>query len=169
MLVALSTVANNIPNVYSASLSAQALWSPFARVPRIVWSFIGNFATLAICIPAFYHFEEVMDNFMNLIAYYLAIYQAIFISEHLIYHKGKFDYDYENYKDKNAYPIGIAGVFAFCCGVAGVVVGMDQVWYAGVIGRKIGEGGDIGFELGAGFAFVGYNLVRPFEKKYIGR
>lgn len=47
---------------------------------------------------------------------------------------------------------------------------MNQTWYQGVIARKIGEyGGDISWELNIIFAFVGYNLVRPFELKYFGR
>ena len=45
---------------------------------------------------------------------------------------------------------------------------MNQTWYSGVIGRRIGEfGGDIGFELAIGFAFIGFNVARYFEKKYI--
>ncbi|CUM67627.1 uncharacterized protein PRCAT00005328001 [Priceomyces carsonii] len=171
VLLSLSTVSNNIPNMYSIALSAQAFWSKLSKVPRVFWTILGNFVTLAICIPAYYHFDDVMSNFMNIVGYYLAIYQSISLSEHFIYNKGRFSaYDYENFNDKTTYPVGIAGVFGFCCGVAGVVLGMDQVWYAGVIGRKIGEfGGDIGFELGIAFSFVGFNVVRPFEKKYIGR
>ncbi|KAK6457255.1 purine-cytosine permease [Scheffersomyces xylosifermentans] len=171
VLLALSTVANNIPNMYSMALSAQAAWSPFSKIPRVFWTIAGNFVTLAICIPAYYHFESVMENFMNLIAYYLAIYQAIAYAEHFITNKGRFSaYDYANFHDKRVYPMGIAGTFAFCCGVAGVVLGMNQVWYSGVIGRKIGDfGGDIGFEMGFAFAFISYNIVRPFEKKYTGR
>ena len=47
---------------------------------------------------------------------------------------------------------------------------MNQVWYAGPIAKKIGDfGGDIGFELAFAFSFIAFNVVRPFEKKYIGR
>lgn len=171
VLLALSTVANNIPNMYTIALSAQALWSPLAKIPRVIWTVAGNFVTLAICIPAYYHFEEVMDNFMNLIGYYLAIYESMSLSEHVIYNRCNFArYDYENFHLKSSYPVGIAGVFGFCCGVAGAVVGMNQVWYAGPLAKKIGDfGGDIGFELAFAFSFIGFNLVRPFEKKYIGR
>lgn len=171
VLLALSTVANNIPNMYSVAMSAQAFSSYLRIVPRVVWTVCANFVTLAICIPAYYHFESVMENFMNLIAYYLAIYEAMCLSQHFIWNRGRWSaYDYENYMDKRVYPVGLAGVFGFCCGVAGVVVGMNQVWYSGPIGRQIGErGGDIGFELGAGFAFVGFNLMRPIEMKYLGR
>lgn len=170
VLLALSTVSNNVPNMYSIGLSAQAFWSPLIKVPRVFWTIAGNFVTLAICIPAYYEFENVVDNFMNMIGYYLAIYEAISYSEHFIYNKGNFGaYDYENHKDPKSYPLGLAGTFAFCCGVAGAVCGLSQVWYTGPIAKYIGMGGDIGFELAMGFAFVGYNITRPFEKKYTGR
>lgn len=170
VLLSLSTIANNIPNMYSVAFSAQAAWSGFAKVPRIAWTIAANFATLAICIPAYYHFESVMENFMNIIGYYLSIYQALLVSEHFIYNKANYaKYDYENYKDKSTYPIGLAGLVGFGFGVAGVVLGMSQTWYSGVVGSRVGTGGDIGSELGFSFAFIGYNLARPFEKKYIGR
>lgn len=171
VLLALSTVANNIPNMYSVGLSGQAAWSQLAKIPRIFWTIAGNFVTLAICIPAYYKFADVMDNFMNLIGYYLSIYITLGCCEHFIWNKGSFAaYDYENFHVKTSYPVGYAGVFGFCCGAAGVVLGMDQVWYAGVIAKKIGEyGGDIGFELACSFSFIGFNIARYFEKKYVGR
>lgn len=44
--------------------------------------------------------------------------------------------------------MGFAGVLAGCCGVAGAVVGMAQVYYTGPIARKIGMfGADLGFEV----------------------
>lgn len=130
----------------------------------------SNAITLAICIPAYYVFEDVVDNFMNLIGYYLAIYDAIALSEHFIYRKGFKGYNIEDYDDKTKINPGFAGAFSFCCGVAGVVLGMNQTWYSGVIARLIGDfGGDIGFELAAGFAFIAYNCTRPIEKKYYGR
>lgn len=171
VVLAMSTVANNIPNMYSVSLSAQAFWSPMRKNSRIFSTLAGNFVCSAICIPAFYNFEEIMDNFMNLIGYYLAIYEAMCLSEHFIWNRGRSSaYDYKNFHVKTSYPVGFAGVFGFCCGVAEFVLCMNQVWYLGVIARKIDEyGGDIGFEVGAAFAAIGFNAVRHFEKKYVGR
>ncbi|ODV59183.1 cytosine permease ASCRUDRAFT_9587 [Ascoidea rubescens DSM 1968] len=170
VMLALSTISNNIPNMYSIAMCAQALYSKFQRVPRIVWSLFGNFVTLAICIPAYYEFEDVMENFMNIIGYYLAIYISMGLSEHFIYRRGFKGYNADDYLDKEKTPVGIAGAFGFCCGIAGVVLGMNQTWYMGKIAQQIGDyGGDIGFELGASFAFVGFNAIRPFEIKYFGR
>lgn len=174
VILALSTVANNIPNMYTIAFCAQTVWSPLAKIPRISWTIIANFLTLAICIPAYYHFENVMDNFMNMIGYYLAIYQAIAYSEHFFYKKGFKGYDIEGWNDKSRYPIGIAATLAFCVGIAGTVIGMDQTWYMGPIAGKINAksdypGADIGFELAFGFSFITYNVLRPFEIKYTGR
>lgn len=61
-------------------------------------------------------------------------------------------YNLDDYDTPSKLPIGIAGIAAGCIGVAGAVVGMDEVWYIGPIGGKIGAyGGDLGFE------------VRPFS------
>ncbi|GMM36814.1 purine-cytosine permease [Saccharomycopsis crataegensis] len=170
VVLALSTVANNVPNMYSIALSAQTLWSPLAKVPRVVWTICGNFATLAICIPCYYKFDSFMTTFMGLISYYLAIYMAMAFAEHFVFRKGFSGYNYLDYDNPAKYPVGLAGMFGFCCGVAGVVVGMNISWYQGPIGRNIGAyGGDVGFELGFAFALVGYLATRPFELKYIGR
>ncbi|KAH3671098.1 hypothetical protein OGAPHI_000809 [Ogataea philodendri] len=170
VLLSLSTICSNIPNMYSIALCAQSFWSPLAKVPRVFWSVVGNCLCLAISIPAFYHFESVMENFMNLIGYYLAIYDAISFSEHFFYLKGFSGYNIDLYTQKKLLNPGYAGTFAFCCGVAGVVIGMDQTWYVGVVAKKIGLfGGDIGFELSFAFAFIAYNITRPLERKYFGR
>lgn len=171
VVLALSTVSNNLPNMYSIGLCAQSVWSKFAYIPRYVWSLLGNAITLGVCIPAYYSFETVMENFMNMIGYYLAIYELMSLSEHFIYRRGSFkNYNIDVWNDNSQLPIGIAGVLGFCVGVAGVVLGISQVWYTGVIAEKIGVfGADIGFELGAGFAFVTFNVVRPIELKYFGR
>jgi len=174
VLLALSTVANNIPNMYTIALCTQAFWSPLAKIPRFIWSLIGNFLVLAICIPGYYHFEDVMENFMNMIGYYLAIYEAMTLSEHFIYRHGFKGYNVEDWNNKSKYPIGIAALIGFLFGVVGTYLGIDQVYGLGPISALINAnssypGADIGFELAFGFAFIGFNIVRPFELKYIGR
>src|SRR5437868_6546231 len=49
-LLALSTVANNIPNDYSLGLSMQVLGKWFMSVPRYVWTLIGAIVYIAIAI-----------------------------------------------------------------------------------------------------------------------
>lgn len=47
---------------------------------------------------------------------------------------------------------------------------MAEVWYVGPIAKKIGMfGGDLGFELAAGFAGLVYPPLRWLEIRYTGR
>ncbi|CAI4410558.1 BGN_3a_G0014980.mRNA.1.CDS.1 [Saccharomyces cerevisiae] len=170
VLLALSTVANNVPGMYTVALSAQALWAPLAKIPRVVWTMAGNAATLGISIPATYYFDGFMENFMDSIGYYLAIYIAIACSEHFIYRRSFSAYNIDDWDNWEHLPIGIAGTAALIAGAFGVALGMCQTYWVGEISRLIGEyGGDIGFELGGSWAFIIYNIVRPLELKYFGR
>lgn len=170
VILALSTIANNLPSAYSMALSFQAVWSQFQRVPRIIWCLFGNCITLAISIPAFYVFSTAMTNFLDMISYFVSIYIGVVTAEHFVFRRGFSGYNPEDYNDPSKLPIGIAGTFGFCCGVAGAVVGMQEQWYTGPLAIKIGEfGGDIGFELCVAFAFIGHCLARPLELKYFGR
>lgn len=81
-------------------------------------------------------------------------------------------YDPELYDQPSKLPPSIAAIFAFCCGIAGMVTGMSQVWFVGPIALKAGAypyGGDVGFELGFAFSFTSYAVARYFELKYFGR
>ena len=80
-------------------------------------------------------------------------------------------YNPAHYDQPSKLPPGIAAITAFCFGVAGMVVGMDQVWYTGAIAKFAGTefGGDVGFELGFAFAATSYVVLRTIEKRYFGR
>ncbi|CAK9438053.1 uncharacterized protein LODBEIA_P23930 [Lodderomyces beijingensis] len=170
VLLALSAVQNNLSGGYSLSLAIQCVWSKFQKIPRIAWCILGNLISLGFAIPAYYVFESAMSNFLSIIGYNVSIYIGISLAEHFIYRGGFRGYDFSNFNDRKTLPVGIAGLVAFAFGVCSTVLSMDQTWYQGVIARSIGDdGGDISFELNIVFAFIGYNLVRPFEKKYSGR
>ncbi|KAK7204027.1 purine-cytosine permease FCY2 [Myxozyma melibiosi] len=167
VVLALSTIANNCPNLYSVSLSVMTVSDYACKVPRFVWSAIATGVVIAIAIPAYYHFTSFMDNFMNIIGYWLAIYEAIALSEHFIFKRGFSGYDVSIYQNPSKLPIGLAAFGAFCCGVMGAVMGMSQEWFTGPIAKLIP--GDVGFLLGFGFALVAYVTLRPLELKYFGR
>jgi purine-cytosine permease-like protein len=82
VILALSIVANNCPNIYSVSLSMQILARFTARVPRFVWTFLGTCCYVAIAIPGYSQFESVLENFMLVIVRRLF---AVFPCMH-IYH-----------------------------------------------------------------------------------
>lgn len=109
---------------------------------------------------------------MNFIGYWLAIYQAIALTEHFVFRRSIHAYQAADYDKPSRLPPGIAAVGSFCVGVVGVVMGMSQKWFVGPIATKIGEppyGGDIGFELGFAFSVVAYLCFRPLELKMFGR
>lgn len=172
VILALSIIANNCPNIYSVSLSLQLLARVSQRVPRFIWTFIGTCVYVAIAIPGYAHFESVLENFMLVIAYWLAIYEGISLSEHIFYRRGFTGYKPEDYLNKDKLPPGIAAIAAFLFGVMGAVLGMAQVWFVGPIGKLCGSapyGGDVGFELAFCFSAISYTTLRYFEKKHFGR
>lgn len=170
VLLAMSTVSNNVPNMYTVAMSAQSIWSKFARIPRIIWTIAGNLVALGISIPACYFFAEFMQYFMDAIGYYLSIYISIALTEHFVFRKSFKAYNVDDWNRWDRLPIGIAGTSAFIVGCFAVALGMDQVYWVGEIGRLIGDyGGDIGFELAASWCFITYICLRPLELKKFGR
>ena len=171
VVLALSIVANNCPNIYSVSLSLQLLARVSQRVPRFIWTFIGTCVYIAIAIPGYSHFESVLENFMLVIGYWLAIYEGISVSEHVIFKRGFSGYNPQDYLEPSKLPPGFAAITAFLFGVMGAVLGMAQTWFTGPIGKLCGTqyGGDIGFELAFSFSAVSFCILRYFEKAYFGR
>ncbi|KAI5923963.1 purine-cytosine permease [Camillea tinctor] len=168
VVLALSIVANNCPNIYSVALSLQVLASPAeARVPRPVWTLAGTLVYVAVAIPGYDHFEASLESFMLVIAYWLAIYEGVSLSEHFLFRRGIAGYVPEDYETPSRLPPGFAAISAFLCGVAGAVLGMSQEWFSGPIGKL--AGGDIGFELAFAFTAVSYVALRSVEKSYCKR
>lgn len=172
VILALSIIANNCPNLYSISLTLQVLGRWTQRVPRFVWVILMTGISIAIAIPGYNHFETVLENFMDVIAYWLAIYTGIGVTEHFLFRRGVNGYQPEDYENPSKLPIGLAAAVAFCFGVAGMVTGMSETWWVGPIALHAGPapyGGDVGFELSFIFTVVVYAALRPIELKYFGR
>ena len=172
VVLALTIIANNCPNIYSIALTVQVLARWTARVPRFIWVGIATGVYIAIAIPGYSHFVSALQNFMDFIGYWLAIYEGIALCEHFVFKRGMSGYNPADYDKPERLPPGFAAITAFLFGVAGMVTGMSQVWFVGPIALHAGEapyGGDVGFELGFLFSFVSYLPLRYFEKKHFGR
>lgn len=172
VILALSIVANNCPNIYSVSLTLLVMGRWTRLVPRFVWTIIVTGVYIAIAIPGYSRFEAVLENFMNFIAYWLAIYEGIAYTEHAVFRRGMKGYHPEDYDKRDKLPPGIAAILAFGCGIVGMVMGMSQKWWVGPIGRHAGApptGGDVGLECGFAFAAVSYLAMRPLELRYFKR
>ncbi|KAK9316237.1 permease for cytosine/purines, uracil, thiamine, allantoin-domain-containing protein [Lipomyces starkeyi] len=173
--LALSTIVVLCANIDSIAFSMQtishylalfrhcpAYCVDFPRYMRVLWNFCGR-----VLLGAYYNFESYMANFMNIIGYWLCIYEAISLPEHFWFRGGFSGYDVEDITHPELLPPGYSTLFSLCCRVAGIVVGMYQVWWTGPIARMIP--GDLGFELTFVFTFVAYVATRPLEKRYFGR
>jgi len=69
IILALSIIANNCPNIYSIGLSVQLFSRHLQVVPRFIWTGVGTIIYVVIAIPGAKHFETVLENFMLLIGY----------------------------------------------------------------------------------------------------
>ncbi|TKA75428.1 Purine-cytosine permease fcyB [Cryomyces minteri] len=162
VILALSIIANNCPNIYSVALTVQVLGRWTQRIPRFLWTLVGTCVYIAIAIPGYSHFELALLNFLDFIGYWLAIYAGIALTDHFVFKRGFAGYRPEHYDRPDMLPPGIVGM----------VVGMSQVWYVGVVALKAGEapfGGDVGFELGFAFAAVSYLAFRTLELRIFHR
>ncbi|TRM69984.1 permease [Schizophyllum amplum] len=172
VLLALSIVANNIPNMYSLSVTFQVLGRYAQAIPRVFIVLAGSAIYIALAIVGATYFEEWLDTLLVILSYWLAIFSTILIEEHLIFrHNDWRNYAPDEYNERSKLPLGIASFLALGFGVMGAVLGMAQTWYVGVIGNKFGIpgiGGDIGFELSFAFTAVTYPGFRYFERKYWG-
>jgi len=169
LLLALSVVANNIPNDYSLGLSMHVLGKPFQRINRSVWALIGAVIYVLIAVPATANFNEALSNFLLLIAYWLGPWSIILILEHFVFRRGRYNVDDWNTRDN--LPIGWAAVVSFVIGLGGVMLGAAQVYYVGPIAGLFNPpfGMDIGFELGLIFTGVAYFYLRRVELTLTGR
>ena len=70
VVLALSIIANNCPNIYSMGLSLQVMSHYSQKIPRFIWTVFGTIVFIAIAIPGYDHFETYLEDFMNLIVGY---------------------------------------------------------------------------------------------------
>ncbi len=193
ILLALSIIANNIPNDYSLGLSMQVLGRPFQRVNRAIWTLIGAIVYVLIAIPAAANFNNTLTSFLLLVAYWLGPWAIILIVEHFVIRHGRYNVD--DWNNARRLPPGWAAIVSMIIGLVGVFLGFAQVlvlsanvtlpnipgvniakqtpciggycqWaITGQIGGLLNKpfGMDVGFELGVVLALVSYLILRTIE------
>ncbi len=163
VLLALSVIANNIPNDYSLGLSIQVWGRPFQRVPRWVWTLIGAVIYVAIAIPNSANFAGTLTDFLLLIAYWLGPWSIILVLEHFVFRHGR--YNINDWNTASRLPMGWAAIVSMAIGLVGVVLGAAQLKFVGPIAYQLGGqyGMDVGFELGVIFAAIAYLILRRIE------
>ncbi len=163
LLLALSVVANNIPNDYSLALSIQVIGRWFQRVNRAVWTVIGSIIYVAIALPAANKFDETLSGFLLLIAYWLGPWSIILVIEHFVFRRGHYNVD--DWNNPKRLPVGWAAIASLVIGLVGVYLGAAQEKFVGPIASLFNPpyGMDVGFELGVILAGIAYFFLRRIE------
>jgi NCS1 nucleoside transporter family len=159
LLLAFSTIANNVPNDYSFALSTQVLG---ISVRRWILTIIGAVAYVVIAFIISGNFNLNLEGFLLLIAYWLGAWNAVVLLEH-VFRKGK--YPVEDYDKPSKLPVGIAAVVAMVLGLAIAALGVNQastIGYEGPLAKMLGDA-DIGFPLAIVTTGIIYFLLRNWE------
>lgn len=168
-IFALSTVASNILNIYSLSLSAQVIAPIFKRIPRFVYTFIATGIYILLSILAADKFNESLISFSDILSYWFSIYIVIVFEEHLIFRRCSFkNYDFDSWNNRKILPIRLSAILSGLVGIVGIALGMSQTWFTGPIAKAIAGdtdemGTDVGFEFGFIFTAITFPLFRFIE------
>jgi NCS1 nucleoside transporter family len=163
LLLAFSTIANNVPNDYSFALSLQVLG---VRVIRWVLTIIGAVLYVLVALVIQQNFNLNLEGFLLLIAYWLGAWNAIVIIEHLL-RRG--NYPVNDYEDGSKLPPGWAAVIAMVVGLAAAALGINQaatIGFQGPLSVALGGkdfGADIGFPIALVVTAVVYFILRRIE------
>jgi len=152
----------------------QVLGKWFMRVPRYVWTLIGAVVYVAIAVALIVNggnFNETLNSFMLLVAYWLGPYSIILIIEHFVFRHGRYNVD--DWNTRLRLPVGWAAIVSMVIGLIGAGLGFAQVFtingvtkpIVGPIGGLINQpyGMDVGFELAIVFAGIAYLILRRIE------
>lgn len=172
--LALSVIANNIPNDYSLGLSMQVLGKWFQHVNRAVWTLIGAVIYIVIALFVLFtnaNFGETLSSFLLIVAYWLGPWAIILILEHFFFRRG--NYNVDDWDTASKLPLGWAAIVSLVIGLVGVVLGVAQVItvngnstpVVGPIANLVNPpyGMDVGFELGLVLAAIVYLILRRVE------
>ena len=142
VVIALGLVSNVVAPTYSCGIDFQVLGRLAARVPRSIWNTIAVIIYTVCALAGRDHLSEIFTNFLALMGYWVAIWIAITIEEHLIFRRavGR-GYDWDAWDQPKRLPHGLAALISFLVGWAGAILCMAQTWYVGPIARLVGENG----------------------------
>jgi NCS1 nucleoside transporter family len=164
LLLAFSTIANNVPNDYSFALSTQVLG--LKGVKRWILTIVGAVLYLGVALYIQDKFNAKLEGFLLLIAYWLGAWCAIVLIEHGL-RRGVYPVD--AYDQAQQLPAGIAAVSSMVIGLGVALLGINQaatIGYQGPLSKLLGGapfGADIGFPLALVVTGVVYFILRRLE------
>jgi purine-cytosine permease-like protein len=169
VILALGILANNIPGTYFASLSFQLLYSPIlSKIPRPFFISLTVIIYTVIAAVGYKHLQAIC-GFLSIIGYWTIIWVIITLEELLIFRRDR-GWEWESWNNAKVLPAGWAALVIFCVGLAGAVLGMDQVHFIGPIGKLVGDyGADLGIPIAPGWTMVVYPPLRWLELKFVRR
>ncbi len=162
LLLAFSTIANNVPNDYSFALSTQVVG---LRVKRWILTLVGAVAYVLLAFYLQHNFNLNLENFLLLIAYWLGSWCAIVIIEHLL-RQGQ--YPVQDYENASRLPVGFAAVVSMVLGLAIAALGVSQQVFEGPLAHQL-AGADIGFPLAIVSTSILYFFLRRWELAHYKR
>ncbi|KAJ4985153.1 NCS1 nucleoside transporter [Stagonosporopsis vannaccii] len=169
VVVALGLVANLIVPTYSSGIDAQILGRWAGAVPRVIWNTVGVIIYTVCALAGRAHLAEIFTNFLALMGYWVSIWIAIVLEEHLIFRR-KTGWNWDVWNQQKKLPLGLAAFVAFVVGWVGAILCMAQVWYYGPIALLVGTyGADMGNYVGFAWAALVYPPLRMLELKKFGR
>lgn len=159
LLLAFSTIANNVPNDYSFALSLQVLG---IRVPRWILTIVGAVLYILIAFAIQANFNLNLEGFLLLIAYWLGSYAIIMFLE---YRFRKGSYPVEDYTNGSKLPTGVAAIVAMVVGLVVAALGVNQaavIGFEGPLSHMLADA-DIGFPLAVIASGILYYILRKWE------
>ncbi|RMY45685.1 hypothetical protein D0863_15994 [Hortaea werneckii] len=171
VVLALGLIANLIAPTYSSGVDFQVLGRYLEKVPRVVWNTIGVIIYTVCAVAGRQNLANIFTNFLALMGYWVSIWIAIVLEEHLIFRKWLgIGWNWDAWNDKRKLPLGAAALVAFVIGWIGSILCMAQVWYIGPLAVLVGQyGADMGNYVGFGWAGLTYLPLRWLELRRLGR
>ena len=164
LLLAFSTIANNVPNDYSFALSLQVIG--LKGIPRWILTIVGAVLYIGVGLYVQDKFNTKLEGFLLLIAYWLGAWNAIVLIEHWM-RRGSYPVDV--YDKAQELPAGIAAVASMVIGLGVALLGINQaatIGFQGPLSIALGGapyGADIGFPLALVATGVVYFILRRIE------
>lgn len=178
LLLAFSTIANNVPNDYSFALSTQVLG--LKNIRRWILTIVGAVIYLGLALYLRNKFNQNFQDFLLLIAYWLGAWNAIVLLEHFVFRRGK--YPVEDYDNASKLPVGIAAVVSMVVGLGIAALGVGQALFIGPLAAALSvckttcganpttdQITDIGFPLAIVAAGILYYVLRRWELSHYKR
>lgn len=167
VILALGSIANNAPSTYAAANTCQALGRYAKAIPRWFWCLILIIIELICSVAGRNSLYAIFENFLPIMSYWVCPWLTIVVEEHVLFHTlRRVQFDWTIWEDGTRLPVGAAALLSWLVGWAGALLGMNQLWFQGPIGLRVGGyGGDIGAWLSIAFAGLVYPPLRCVELK----